>query len=184
MFSRSCRFALDEIEQWGEARVWSQLYMGLPPIVRRNRCIFSRNPFQSLFLRVRHTRGKGERDGASGSGRANEEQRASGQCRAGFSLCFGQNLSSGVKPESFWIYMILPPVVQKSHQVMVFSTDDFLRNEFYKDMDYDGRIFGKNSHTFYSESSVGPVPESATHEGEGEDGTERRQRKCERRTSV
>jgi hypothetical protein len=53
------------------------------------------------------------------------------------------------------------------------SEDDFLRSEFYKDMDYDEWIFGKNSfRMFHSESSVGPVSESATHEREGEEGTE------------
>ena len=41
------------------------------------------------------------------------------------------------------------------------------RSEFYKDMDYDEWIFGKNSfRMFHSESSVGPVSESATHEKE------------------
>ena len=73
------------------------------------------------------------------------------------SISFGQNLSKWllVKPiGGLWLYTIFTTGFQKSNQVTVFGRRS-LGNEFYKDIEYDEWFFGKDSHMFYSESSVG-----------------------------
>ena len=54
------------------------------------------------------------------------------------SLSFGQYLSKWYSHNgSVWLYTIFTTDLQKSNQVMFFSEDEFLRNEFYKDIEYD-----------------------------------------------